>query len=100
MVEGGTVMVDNAKVVKTDIGASNGVIHVIDTRAAAEIVLRSEGAEESLRSLLAEASTRQTFLAAGVATLPLCPRRVVAPTRRERPRQSRSKFNPIHTLAS
>jgi uncharacterized surface protein with fasciclin (FAS1) repeats len=31
MVEGGTVMVDNAKVVKTDIGASNGVIHVIDT---------------------------------------------------------------------
>ena len=29
-VEGGTVMVDNAKVVKTDIGASNGVIHVID----------------------------------------------------------------------
>jgi uncharacterized surface protein with fasciclin (FAS1) repeats len=31
MVEGGTVMVDNAKVVKTDIGTSNGVIHVIDT---------------------------------------------------------------------
>ena len=31
MVEGGTVMVDNAKVVKTDIVASNGVIHVIDT---------------------------------------------------------------------
>lgn len=31
MVEGGTVMVDNAKVVKTDILASNGVIHVIDT---------------------------------------------------------------------
>jgi uncharacterized surface protein with fasciclin (FAS1) repeats len=31
MVEGGAVMVDNAKVVKTDIGASNGVIHVIDT---------------------------------------------------------------------
>jgi uncharacterized surface protein with fasciclin (FAS1) repeats len=31
MVEGGTVMVDNAKVVKADIGASNGVIHVIDT---------------------------------------------------------------------
>jgi uncharacterized surface protein with fasciclin (FAS1) repeats len=29
-VEGGTVMVDNAKVVKTDIGTSNGVIHVID----------------------------------------------------------------------
>lgn len=28
---GGAVMVDNAKVVKTDIGASNGVIHVIDT---------------------------------------------------------------------
>ena len=27
----GTVMVDNAKVVKTDIVASNGVIHVIDT---------------------------------------------------------------------
>jgi uncharacterized surface protein with fasciclin (FAS1) repeats len=27
----GTVMVDNARVVKTDIGASNGVIHVIDT---------------------------------------------------------------------
>ena len=27
----GSVMVDNAKVVKTDIGASNGVIHVIDT---------------------------------------------------------------------
>jgi uncharacterized surface protein with fasciclin (FAS1) repeats len=27
----GTVMVDNAKVTKTDIGASNGVIHVIDT---------------------------------------------------------------------
>jgi uncharacterized surface protein with fasciclin (FAS1) repeats len=24
-------MVDNAKVTKTDIGASNGVIHVIDT---------------------------------------------------------------------
>jgi uncharacterized surface protein with fasciclin (FAS1) repeats len=29
-VDGGTVMVDNAKVVKTDIGTSNGVIHVID----------------------------------------------------------------------
>ena len=28
---GGTVMVDNAKVVKTDIEAANGVIHVIDT---------------------------------------------------------------------
>jgi len=27
----GTVMVDNAKVVKTDIECSNGVIHVIDT---------------------------------------------------------------------
>ena len=27
---GGNVMVDNAKVVKTDIAASNGVIHVID----------------------------------------------------------------------
>ena len=27
----GAVMVDNAKVVKTDIVASNGVIHVIDT---------------------------------------------------------------------
>ena len=29
--KGGGVMVDNAKVTKTDIGASNGVIHVIDT---------------------------------------------------------------------
>lgn len=29
--KGGTVMVDNAKVIKTDIVASNGVIHVIDT---------------------------------------------------------------------
>ena len=29
--EGGNVMVDNAKVVKTDIAASNGVIHVIDS---------------------------------------------------------------------
>ena len=29
--EGGKVMVDNANVVKTDIAASNGVIHVIDT---------------------------------------------------------------------
>jgi uncharacterized surface protein with fasciclin (FAS1) repeats len=28
---GGKVKVDNANVVKTDIGASNGVIHVIDT---------------------------------------------------------------------
>jgi len=28
---GGSVMIDNAKVVKTDIGATNGVIHVIDT---------------------------------------------------------------------
>ena len=28
---GGTVTVDNARVVKTDIAASNGVIHVIDT---------------------------------------------------------------------
>jgi uncharacterized surface protein with fasciclin (FAS1) repeats len=27
----GTVMVDKAKVVKADIAASNGVIHVIDT---------------------------------------------------------------------
>ncbi len=27
----GTVMVDNARVVKTDIQASNGIIHVIDT---------------------------------------------------------------------
>jgi uncharacterized surface protein with fasciclin (FAS1) repeats len=30
-VQGGSVMVNNAKVVKTDITASNGVIHVIDT---------------------------------------------------------------------
>src|SRR4051812_9575547 len=30
-VEGGKVMVDNAQVIKTDISASNGVIHVIDT---------------------------------------------------------------------
>jgi uncharacterized surface protein with fasciclin (FAS1) repeats len=30
-VDGGTVMVDGAKVVKTDIAASNGVIHVIDS---------------------------------------------------------------------
>ena len=30
-VDGGTVMVDNAKVTQTDIGCSNGVIHVIDT---------------------------------------------------------------------
>jgi uncharacterized surface protein with fasciclin (FAS1) repeats len=30
-VKGGTVMVDAAKVVKTDIEASNGVIHVIDS---------------------------------------------------------------------
>jgi uncharacterized surface protein with fasciclin (FAS1) repeats len=30
-VQSGTVMVDNATVVKTDIPASNGVIHVIDT---------------------------------------------------------------------
>lgn len=30
-VKNGTVMIDGAKVVKTDIGATNGVIHVIDT---------------------------------------------------------------------
>jgi len=30
-VKGGTVMVDKSKVTKTDIEASNGVIHVIDT---------------------------------------------------------------------
>jgi len=30
-VNGGTVMVDNAKVIKTDIICSNGVIHVIDS---------------------------------------------------------------------
>jgi uncharacterized surface protein with fasciclin (FAS1) repeats len=30
-VKGGTVMVDGARVIKADIGASNGVIHVIDT---------------------------------------------------------------------
>lgn len=30
-VEGGSVTVDNSKVVKTDVAASNGVIHVIDT---------------------------------------------------------------------
>ena len=30
-INGGTVMVDNAKVVKTDILCSNGVIHVIDS---------------------------------------------------------------------
>ncbi len=30
-IKGGAVMVNNAKVVKTDIVASNGVIHVIDT---------------------------------------------------------------------
>jgi len=29
-VDGGKVKVDGANVVKTDIGASNGVIHVID----------------------------------------------------------------------
>jgi uncharacterized surface protein with fasciclin (FAS1) repeats len=31
MVMGGKVMIDNAHVVKTDIAASNGVIHVIDS---------------------------------------------------------------------
>ena len=31
VVEGGRVMIDNANVVKTDIGCSNGVIHVIDS---------------------------------------------------------------------
>ena len=30
-VNGGTVIVDNAKVIKTDILCSNGVIHVIDS---------------------------------------------------------------------
>jgi uncharacterized surface protein with fasciclin (FAS1) repeats len=30
-VSGGTVIVDRARVVKTDIAASNGVIHVVDT---------------------------------------------------------------------
>ena len=30
-VNGSTVSVDNAKVIKTDVAASNGVIHVIDT---------------------------------------------------------------------
>ena len=30
-VSGGTVTVDNAKVIKTDINSGNGVIHVIDT---------------------------------------------------------------------
>ena len=29
--EGGAVMVDNARVIKTDVMASNGVIHVIDS---------------------------------------------------------------------
>ena len=29
--QGGKVMVDNANVIKTDIGADNGVIHVIDS---------------------------------------------------------------------
>lgn len=37
--KGGTVRVDNARVVKTDIAASNGVIHVIDT------VIMPEGAK-------------------------------------------------------
>lgn len=31
MLDGGSVRIDNATVVKTDIGASNGVIHVIDS---------------------------------------------------------------------
>lgn len=31
MTKDGSVMIDNAKVVKADIGATNGVIHVIDT---------------------------------------------------------------------
>jgi len=30
-VTGGTVMIDNAKVIKTDIATDNGIIHVIDT---------------------------------------------------------------------
>lgn len=30
-VNGGAVMIDNARVVKTDIAAANGVIHVVDT---------------------------------------------------------------------
>jgi uncharacterized surface protein with fasciclin (FAS1) repeats len=30
-VNGGTVSVDGAKVIKADVAASNGVIHVIDT---------------------------------------------------------------------
>ena len=37
-VENGTVMIDNAKVVTTDIMASNGIIHVIDS-----VVLPQEG---------------------------------------------------------
>jgi uncharacterized surface protein with fasciclin (FAS1) repeats len=31
IVNGGSVMIDNAKVIKADVKASNGVIHVIDT---------------------------------------------------------------------
>lgn len=48
----GEIMVDNAKIVATDIQASNGVIHVIDAvvlpeaRTIADIVVELSGAEE------------------------------------------------------
>lgn len=58
-VAGGTVTVDNARVIKPDVAASNGVIHVIDT-----VILPSE---KSIVATAADAKVFNTLLKAATA---------------------------------
>ncbi|MCX7799149.1 MAG: fasciclin domain-containing protein [Fimbriimonadales bacterium] len=46
-IQGGTVQFNNAKVAKADIGASNGVIHVIDTVILPQSVMKALGLDKA-----------------------------------------------------
>jgi uncharacterized surface protein with fasciclin (FAS1) repeats len=58
----GTVMVNGAKVIKPDINASNGVIHVIDT-----VLMPPTAAEEMAAAVKAEAAAKENVAAAAKA---------------------------------
>ena len=62
-VEGKTVKVDNAKVIKTDIEASNGVIHVIDTVIIPELD-RSETRDPIIKPSVRPACEHPAFYCA------------------------------------
>lgn len=73
-VSGGKVMVDQANVVKTDITASNGVIHVIDTVIMPETksipqVAKDAGSFKTLLAAVEAAGLTDTLLGAGPFTV-------------------------------